>query len=123
MSLAQQEMYPTADQRPAAATVLVWLDLARPRDTGQRLLGLVPASHVLSAPGNGRIDLADFGCAHRVTAVAFTPGPGCTSVTLREALDTAPSSRVAEYRISDGGFVDLFTVGWAARTAEVVFNP
>jgi hypothetical protein len=58
-----------------------------------------------------------------VTAVAFTPGPGCTSVTLREALDSAPSSWVAEYRISDGGFVDLYTIGWAARTAEVVFNP
>jgi hypothetical protein len=124
MSLAPHTdpLSPAAAPRAGAATGVVWAAAAGPRDTGAALVGLAAPSHVLRATPDGRVDLASLGCAHRVTAIAFTPGPGCRSVTLREALDTTSSSRVAEYRVRRAGFVDLYTVGWAARTAEVVFN-
>ena len=67
-------------------------------------------------------DLAARGYAHQVTALAFTPGGDCSSITLREDLDTGPSSRVAEYRVHTAGFLNLYTIGWAARAAELVFN-
>ena len=109
------------------ATVLVWVDRVDPGDAFHGRVGLGAPTLVFSscvtAGQGGRINLAALGYAHQVTAVAFTPGGGCSSVTLREALDTGPSSRVAEYRVSTAGFLDLYTVGWAARTAELVFNP
>jgi hypothetical protein len=70
----------------------------------------------------GRIDLADFGCAHRVTAIAFTPGHGCSSVTLIEGLQRSSDDQIAELEVAGGRFVDLYTVGWAARTAAIIFN-
>ena len=115
------------DPQPTEATLLVWVDRCDPGDAFHGRVGMGAPTLVFSScvTGNqgGRINLAALGYAHQVTAVAFTPGGDCSSVTLREALDTGPSSKVAEYRVSTAGFLDLYTVGWAARTAELVFNP
>ena len=135
MSLAQnsydvpfdwQDASPSEDRRPTRATMLMWVDRDRHLSTPHGLVGLAPPALVLNHPPTGRevgrIDLAELGYAHRITAVAFLPSVGCTSITLREALDTSPSARVAEYQISKPGFLDLYSVGWAVRAAEVVFN-
>lgn len=115
------------EAEPSKATVRLWVGRAAPheswRDQARPGEPSVVLGHPAEDPPEGRINLAHFGCAHRVTAIAFTPGPGCSSVTLREALDTSSTARVAEYQVSEPGFTDLYAIGWAARTAELVFNP
>jgi hypothetical protein len=104
------------------ATLLVWVDRALPGSTLQGLVGLRPPSFVIRSGEadlvDGAVDLAAYGCAHRLTAIAFTPGAAHSSVTLAEALDGGP-----EYHVVAEGFLDLYTIGWAARTAALTFNP
>jgi hypothetical protein len=70
----------------------------------------------------GWIDLAAYGCAHRATAIAFCPGDDYSSVTLSDALEPSAHCRAGEYELSNPGLLDLYTIGWAARTAAITFN-
>jgi hypothetical protein len=105
------------------ATLLVWVDRPRPGRTLQGLVGLTPPSFVFRSSGDleeGAVDLAAFGCAHRDTAVAFSPGAVHSSVILSETRDGRGG---AEYHLIGAGFRDLYTIGWAARAAALRFNP
>ncbi len=108
----------------ADAALLLWVDRARPGGPMQGPVGLTPPSLVIrSSQAVGmerRVDLAAFGCAHRVTAVDFRPGPGCSALSLSETL---AGSGGGEYQVLGAGFVDLYTIGWAARAAAVTFRP
>ncbi len=94
------------------ATVLVWMDRALPGRTLQGLVGLTPPSFVFRSSqtdlADGAVDLSAFGCAHRVTAVAFSPGAAHWSVTLAETL---PGRGGAEYHVIGAGFHDLYAIG------------
>jgi hypothetical protein len=114
------------DLQPAEATVLIWVDRVTPARPFQCTVGSAPPSVVLH-PGHadrerGLIDLADFGCAYRATAIAFSPGDEFSSITLCDTVNGRQESRYAEYQIRRRGYLNLYTVGWAARTAAVTFN-
>jgi hypothetical protein len=117
---------PTADLLPSVASLQIWIDQAREAEDRRGLIALTLPKFVIRLDqarlSTGRIDLADFGCAHRVTAIAFSPGDGCSSVTLIDSLGYSPEDRVTELEIGGHRFVDLYTIGWAARTAAVIFN-
>ena len=130
MSTAQLTQPPddqsTADLLPAAGSLQVWVDHVRGA-SGQRGLFALPLPAFVFRPeqvslSTGRIDLADFGCAHRMTAIAFTPGNDCSSVTLIDGLQRSYDDRIAELEVAGGRFVDLYSIGWAARAAAIMFN-
>jgi hypothetical protein len=107
----------------APGTLMLWRHVPLYTELVPGRLGLEPPTFVFypfqAEAHTGTIDLRQFRFAYQAAAVAFAPGSGFTSVTLAETAD--PNGPA--YTLASAGLVDLYSVGWAARTGAVTFNP
>ncbi len=118
--LANQESRPTDRTASTSAGLALWEHPSRHSSAVGRFerhpsIVLHPRQADL---GTGIICLAALGFAYRACEAAFLPGDDWASVTLLETTDLNHPG----LELTSAATINLFTIGWAARSGAVRFT-